>query len=270
VLQRGNACNWTQTGSRACWRAAILLGFLRRYKSDVASHRLHKPLRGRAAVVHGVALISVRVCRNSALDCRSTSRAPCNARHAMMAATIRSGQPVPVPNTPSAASRTARLPSTSLREQIQTDRMLLSPCRYAQRSPKQVILANSAANPTKPIVTGIRQGAVRSVPGGDPDNPQTERTHARALGKCCHRARMLGNYEYCPRYGPIARISLPREPRGHQPALHRSVVKLTCRHSFVGAAPECQPAAYSCDLKVRCFTPSGASAIFRIAAQVCL
>jgi len=47
----------------------------------------------------------------------------------MIAATITSGQPVPVPNTPTAASTTARLPSASLRAQIQTERMFASPLR---------------------------------------------------------------------------------------------------------------------------------------------
>jgi hypothetical protein len=36
----------------------------------------------------------------------------------MIAATATSGHPVPVPNTPSAAARTARFPSTSFRVQI--------------------------------------------------------------------------------------------------------------------------------------------------------
>ena len=47
--------------------------------------------------------------------CRMTMDAPCSAKLAMMAATTTSGQPVPVPNTPNAASSTARFPSTSLR-----------------------------------------------------------------------------------------------------------------------------------------------------------
>ena len=47
----------------------------------------------------------------------------------MIAATIRSGQPVPVPNTPAAAAITARLPIASLQDQIQTERMLESPVR---------------------------------------------------------------------------------------------------------------------------------------------
>lgn len=45
----------------------------------------------------------------------------------MMAATMMSGQPVPVPNTPATAAMTARFPIASLREQIQTDRILESP-----------------------------------------------------------------------------------------------------------------------------------------------
>src|SRR5436190_737191 len=52
----------------------------------------------------------------------------------MTAATTISGHPAPVPNTPSAASKTARLPSTSLRVQIQAERILASPARYAQSS----------------------------------------------------------------------------------------------------------------------------------------
>ena len=44
-------------------------------------------------------------------------------------ATAVSGQPVPVPDTPSAASSTARLPRTSLRVQIHAERMFASPAR---------------------------------------------------------------------------------------------------------------------------------------------
>jgi hypothetical protein len=56
-------------------------------------------------------------------------KAPCNAKLAMIAATSTSGQPVPVPNTPRAASNTAKLPRTSLRVQIHADRILASPPR---------------------------------------------------------------------------------------------------------------------------------------------
>ena len=45
----------------------------------------------------------------------------------MIAATIRSGQPVAVPQTPSAATITATLPMASFREQSQTERTLASP-----------------------------------------------------------------------------------------------------------------------------------------------
>jgi hypothetical protein len=47
----------------------------------------------------------------------------------MIEATITSGQPVPMPNTPNAASNTARFPSTSLRVQTQAERMFASPPR---------------------------------------------------------------------------------------------------------------------------------------------
>src|SRR6266849_5678694 len=62
-------------------------------------------------------------CRSSPIEWRITKAAPCRASPAIMAATMISGHPVPVPNTPTAASRTARLPSTSFRLQIHADRM---------------------------------------------------------------------------------------------------------------------------------------------------
>jgi hypothetical protein len=49
----------------------------------------------------------------------------------MMAATNRSGQALPVPNTPAAASITAKFDKASLREHSQTLRMLASPLRQA-------------------------------------------------------------------------------------------------------------------------------------------
>ena len=45
----------------------------------------------------------------------------------MIVATITSGQPVPVPNTPLAARSTTRSPTASLREQIHTEGMFASP-----------------------------------------------------------------------------------------------------------------------------------------------
>ena len=48
---------------------------------------------------------------------------------AITPATIRSGKPEAVPNTPTAANTTATLPMASLREQIHTLRILLSPSR---------------------------------------------------------------------------------------------------------------------------------------------
>jgi hypothetical protein len=57
------------------------------------------------------------------------SAPPVKARPAMIAATRRSGQAPPVPNTPSAAAPTARLPIASLRVQIHTERMFASPPR---------------------------------------------------------------------------------------------------------------------------------------------
>jgi len=47
----------------------------------------------------------------------------------MIAATMMSGHPVRVPNTPAAASKTVKLPSTSFRVQIHAERMFASPPR---------------------------------------------------------------------------------------------------------------------------------------------
>ena len=62
----------------------------------------------------------------------------------MIAATMTSGHPVPVPNTPSAARSTARLPSTSFRVQIQAERIFASPSRCEYRMPNDAALAASA------------------------------------------------------------------------------------------------------------------------------
>ena len=67
--------------------------------------------------------------RRSARAWSTICQPPEMPKPAMIAATMTSGQPVPVPNTPAAASSTARLPIASLREQIQTERMLASPPR---------------------------------------------------------------------------------------------------------------------------------------------
>jgi hypothetical protein len=58
---------------------------------------------------------------------------PQRPRPPRIAATITSGQLVPVPKIPIAASSTAALPTASLREQIQTERMFASPVRHFPR-----------------------------------------------------------------------------------------------------------------------------------------
>src|SRR4051812_31290063 len=65
------------------------------------------------------------------------------------------GHPAPVPNTPAAASSTARLPTTSFRVQIQAERILASPSRNAQSSPNDAALATSAVMPTAPIAKAL-------------------------------------------------------------------------------------------------------------------
>ncbi len=57
----------------------------------------------------------------------------CRASKAISDVTPKSGQPVPAPKTPSAASRISRLAITSLRKQTRTERMFASPSRDAIR-----------------------------------------------------------------------------------------------------------------------------------------
>src|SRR5437879_3153212 len=95
---------------QVCCAASLALGPMRRYGID--DKELVQSSHWR------------RQYRNSALACRITSATPCMASVAMIAATIVSGHPEPVPKTPSAASKTARLPNTSLRVQIHAERIL--------------------------------------------------------------------------------------------------------------------------------------------------
>ena len=91
--------------------------------------------------------------RSSPRAWRTICHPPLMLRLAMMAATIRSGQPVPVPNTPAAAASTARLPIASLREQIQTDRMLESPVRKRNSISATAAFASRARTPTTPMTS---------------------------------------------------------------------------------------------------------------------
>jgi hypothetical protein len=83
----------------------------------------------------------------------------------MMAATITSGHPVPVPKTPKAASSTAKFPSTSLRVQTHAERMLASPALNDQRRQNEAALARP----------------VDDVPTCDADHPQPEDPHSGTL-----------------------------------------------------------------------------------------
>ena len=85
----------------------------------------------------------------------------------MTAATMISGQPVSVPNTPKAVASTARFASTSLREQIQTERMFASPMRQA---PGYFILLIPLVADGSGAPTYWRFGSpnVNSSPAGEP------------------------------------------------------------------------------------------------------
>jgi len=85
--------------------------------------------------------------------CRMIWIPPLIPRPAMIVATIRFGQVVPVPNTPVAATTTATLPIASSREQIQTDRKLASPVRKRYNIIATAPLAMSVTIPTKLIIS---------------------------------------------------------------------------------------------------------------------
>ncbi len=71
---------------------------------------------------------------------------------AMPAATIRSGQGVPVSATAPAARMTATLPMASFLEQSQTERTLASPSRNLNSTSALATLAANASAPTIPMV----------------------------------------------------------------------------------------------------------------------
>lgn len=70
----------------------------------------------------------------------------------MIDATTISGQPAPVPNTPSAASITATLPIMSLRVHSHTERMFASPFLNAYSNAATAPLAANASTLTTPMV----------------------------------------------------------------------------------------------------------------------
>jgi DNA invertase Pin-like site-specific DNA recombinase len=94
--------------------------------SEVGKIKICEPIVAySAATPTGV----TRSARSSPHACTTICHPPHRPSPPMVAATITSGQPVPVPKTPIAANVTARLPAASLREQIQAERMFASPIR---------------------------------------------------------------------------------------------------------------------------------------------
>ena len=99
----------------------------------------------------------------------------------MMVATTRSGHPVPVPNTPAAASSTARLPTTSFAR--------ANPGRphigiAFPEGPKQCErrgVGDQRRDANRAHREGARQCPVQRVPDDRGDHPQPEGAHGRAL-----------------------------------------------------------------------------------------
>jgi hypothetical protein len=132
----------------------------------------------------------------------------------MVAATTRSGHPVPVPNTPSAASNTARFPSTSLRVQIHAERIFESPILWNHKMPNDMALAVSAAEPTTPIVTALGR-PMHSVPDDGREGAGGRAAEVRARGETAARQ---GAGSRCARrlQGPHRRLR--QRPGGLRPA----------------------------------------------------
>ena len=172
--------------------------------------QLRRPDRGRPAV----AQFSQSVPRYT---CRTLRRENChNGRDD-------DGHPVPVPNTPSAANNTARFPSTSFRVQIQAERMLASPARYAQSKANEIAFAESAATPTAPIVTAVRKRAVQGVPDHRSNDPQAEHAHSQSFdhGRLCAIAERHSDHEKADRVvrsiaEKVESISLQRRGTGRE------------------------------------------------------
>lgn len=89
----------------------------------------------------------------SSKACRMIWKADERNKLAIIVATAKSGQPVDVLQTPSAASITAILPMASLREHNQTDRTFASPSLYFMSRSTLERLVRRARNPIIPIVS---------------------------------------------------------------------------------------------------------------------
>ena len=70
----------------------------------------------------------------------------------MIVATATSGHPVSVPNTHRVREKRRRSARTSLRVQIQAERMLASPVRCCQSNQNEAALAASAVTPIPPEI----------------------------------------------------------------------------------------------------------------------
>ena len=117
----------------------------------------------------------------SAAAWRMMVAAPWIARIAMTAATMRSGSPVPVPKTPSAAASTARFARTSFREQSRRSacsRRLRARRRGARGTGRW---RSSAAMPTAPMVPQDGTVPCSACQITRADHPDAEQSHGRAL-----------------------------------------------------------------------------------------
>src|SRR5271157_5773166 len=165
--------------------------------------------------------------RSSGAALRTICHEPQSASDAIKAATNPSGQPRPVPNTPAAASKTARLPRASFRVQIHTERMLLSRCRYAVRSPRTVPLAMSAATPTTPITgaSGTVPDATSRAVATTSQSPKTAIAPALASAAIARTRRVArSTNRLIAKFAPSAKKSSASALRATEPALNPAPV----------------------------------------------
>ena len=121
---------------------------------------------------------------NSALDWCTTTKAPCSARPAMQAATMMSGQPVPVPKTPPPPA------TPPVAENIVAD---ANPGRAQMASPHRNAEAGRTTRSLRRAPRGrprhregARQRSVQRMPDDHADHPQPKAA-SRSPGQRCRR-----------------------------------------------------------------------------------
>lgn len=123
---------------------------------------------------------AVGASRGSDSACRPICHAPESESSAIIEPTTRSGQPVPLANTPRAASMTATLPMASVRLQIQTERVAVAFAEQAKHHRHEQISQQREETDDAHSMR-IGHSAEEYVVNRDAQNPRSEQSQGRAL-----------------------------------------------------------------------------------------